>query len=97
MSETRYLSHPGPVGPEAWRAQFRELETRMQALRGAVQEGERSFNLTGEHVERIHRRFGELGEQWDMLRCAYPFAGVPGQDACTVEAEIAYESEARAG
>lgn len=75
MSETRYLSRHGPVGPETWRRQLRELETRMQALRGTVQEGERSFKLTGEHVERIHRRFVELGEQGGVLRCVYPFAG----------------------
>jgi len=75
VSETRYLSRPGRVGPESRRQQLRELETRRQALRGTVQEGERSFKLTGEHVERIHRRFVELGEQGDVLRCVYPFAG----------------------
>jgi hypothetical protein len=96
MSETRNLQHPGPSEPERWREQFRDLEMRMEALREAVQEAAHSFTLGREEVDRIHHRFVEVGEQWEQLRCVYPFDGVPGQDACRVEPEVSYESEARA-
>jgi len=68
----------------------------MEELREAVQEAAHSFTLGREEVDRIHRRFVEVGEQWERLRCVYPFDGLPGQDACRVEPEVSYESEAGA-
>src|SRR5674476_1615502 len=63
MSETRNLRNPGPGDVDAWRAEFDELELRMDALRQAFLDGVRSFTMTDETVERIHGRFDDLGEQ----------------------------------
>jgi hypothetical protein len=94
MSETRNLRHPEPGDVEVWRAQFDELELRMDALRQAFLDGVRSFNMTDEIVERIHARFDDLGEQIHGMHCTYPFGGWPGQEACRFEPPITYQSDA---
>jgi hypothetical protein len=96
VSETRDPRFPQPMGPEQWRATFRELELRIEALRNAVVEAEGSFNMTSEQADRIHARFTEVGEQWEAMRCSYPFGGWPGEDACRVESTVPYESAAYA-
>ena len=41
MSETRNLRHPDPGDVQQWRADFDELELRMDALRQAFTDGVR--------------------------------------------------------
>ena len=94
MSESRNLRNPTPADVDDWRAQFDELELRMDALRRAFLEGVRSFTMTDETVERIHARFDDLGEQVHAMHCTYPFGGWPGQEDCRFEPAVAYESEA---
>jgi len=94
MSESRMLRNPEPGERERWRAEFEELEIRVEALRQAVMEGARAFNLDNDVVERMHSRFTEVGDQWQQMRCLYPFGGWPGQEECRVEPHVAYESEA---
>ena len=97
MSESRNLRNPTPADVDDWRAQFDELELRMQALRRAFLEGVRSFTMSDETVERIHARFDDVGEQVHAMHCTYPFGGLPGQEDCRFEPAVAYESEARPG
>jgi hypothetical protein len=94
MSESRFLRNPEPVDREQWRAQFDELVLRMEALRQAVLDGAREFNVTEETVGRIHARFDDVGEQWQRMHCTYPFGGWPGQEDCRLEPPITYESDA---
>jgi hypothetical protein len=94
MSETRSLRNPSPGDVETWRAQFDELELRMDALRQAFLDGARSFTMTVETVERIHGRFDDLGEQLHKMHCTYPFGGWPGQEDCRFEPPVTYESDA---
>ncbi len=96
MSETRDPRYPRPMGPEQWREAFRELEFRVEALRAAVVEAEGSFNVTSEQADRVHARFTEVGDQWEAMRCSYPFGGWPGEEACRVEPAVPYESAAHA-
>jgi len=63
MSETRNLRNPGAGDVDAWRAEFDELDLRMDALRQAFLDGVRSFTMSDETVERIHARFDDVGEQ----------------------------------
>ena len=95
MSESRNLRNPAPADVEDWRAQFDELDLRMDALRRAFLAGVRSFTMTDEIVERIHARFDDLGEQVHAMHCTYPFGGWPGQEDCRFEPEVGYDSEAR--
>jgi hypothetical protein len=97
MSETRNLRHPASGDVQQWRADFDELELRMDALRQAFTEGVRSFTMTDEIVERIHARFDDVGEQVHRMRCEYPFGGWPGQEACRFEPPVTYDSDARPG
>lgn len=94
MSETRNLRHPEQGDAQQWRAAFDELELRMDALRQAFADGVRSFALTDETVERIHRRFDDLGVQVHKMHCTYPFGGWPGQEECRFEPPVTYESDA---
>ena len=95
MSETRIPRHPGTGDVQQWRADFEELELRMDALRQAFTDGVRSFTMTDEIVARIHARFDDVGEQVHRMHCSYPFGGLPGQEACRFEPEVTYESDAR--
>ncbi len=95
MSESRNLRHAEPGDAEAWRAEFDELELRMDALRQTFQEGVRSFSMSQATVERIHARFDDVGEQVRKMHCTYPFGGWPGQEECRFESPPAYESDAR--
>jgi hypothetical protein len=95
MSETSIPRHPGTGDVQQWRADFDELELRMDALRQAFTEGVRSFAMTDEIVERIHARFDDVGEQVHRMHCTYPFGGSPGQEACRFEPPVTYESDAR--
>jgi rubrerythrin len=94
MSESRFLQHAGATETEAWRQAFDEFEHRVEALRDAVLEASRAFTVDDELVERMHRRFTDVGEQWQRMRCEYPFAGVPGREDCRVEPLVSYESDA---
>jgi hypothetical protein len=94
MSETRNLRHPASGDVQQWRADFDELELRMDALRQAFTEGVRSFAMTDEIVERIHARFDDVGEQVHAMHCTYPFGGWPGQEDCRFEPPVSYDSEA---
>lgn len=94
MSETRNLRNPEPGDVESWRAEFDELELRMDQLRQAFLDGVRSFTMTDEVVERIHARFDDLGVQVHKMHCTYPFGGWPGQEECRFEPPVAYESDA---
>ena len=94
MSETRNPRHPESGDVQQWRADFDELELRMDALRQAFTEGVRSFAMTDAIVERIHARFDDLGEQVHAMHCTYPFGGWPGQEDCRFEPPVTYESEA---
>ena len=82
MSETRNLRNPGPGDVDAWRAEFDELDLRMDALRQAFLDGVRSFTMTDETVERIHARFDDVGEQLHKMHCTYPFGGSKRQSSC---------------
>lgn len=95
MSETRKPSHPATGDVQRWRADFDELELRMDALRQAFTDGVRSFEMTDETVERIHARFDDVGEQMHEMHCTYPFGGWPGQEECRFEPRVAYESDAQ--
>lgn len=95
MSETRNLRNPEPGDVESWRAEFDELELRMDQLRQAFLDGVRSFAMTDEIVERIHARFDDLGVQVHAMHCTYPFGGQPGQEECRFEPPVTYESDAR--
>ncbi len=97
MSETRDLRQPPPGEVQQWRADFEELELRMDALRQAFVEGVRSFTMTEEIVARIHARFGDVDEQVREMRCRYPFGGWPGREDCRFEPPVTYESEAGQG
>ena len=88
MSETRNLRHPASGDVQQWRADFDELELRMDALRQAFTEGVRSFTMTDEIVERIHARFDDVGEQVHKMHCTYPFGGWPGQEDCRFEPPV---------
>jgi hypothetical protein len=94
MSETRDLRNPAPGDVDAWRAEFDELELRMDALRQAFLDAVRSFTMTAETVERIHARFDDMGEQLHKMHCTYPFGGWPGQEDCRFEPPPAYDSDA---
>ena len=63
MSETRNLRHADEGDVQQWRADFDELDLRMDALRQAFLDGVRSFTMSDETVERIHARFDDVGEQ----------------------------------
>jgi hypothetical protein len=95
MSETRNLRHADQGDVARWRAEFDELELRMDALRQAFLDGVRSFTLNDENVERIHARFDDLGEQLHRMHCTYPFGGWPGQEDCRFEPPLTYDSDAR--
>ena len=97
MSETRDLRHPASGEVLQWRAEFDELELRMDALRQAFTEGARAFAMTDEIVERIHARFDDLGEQIHKMHCTYPFGGWPGQEDCRFEPRAPYETDAGKG
>jgi hypothetical protein len=97
MSETRDLPNLGPGDVDAWRAQFDELELRMDALRQAFLDGVRSFTMADETVERIHARFDDVGEQVHKMHCTYPFGGWPGQEDCRFEPATPYDSDAGPG
>ena len=94
MSETRDLRNPAPGDVDAWRAEFDELELRMDALRQAFLDAVRSFTMTDETVERIHARFDDMGEQLHKMHCTYPFGGWPGQEDCRFEPPVTYDSDA---
>jgi len=94
MSESRNLRHPDQGDVEQWRAEFDELELRMDALRQAFTDGVRSFTMDQEIVERIHARFDDLGRQLHEMHCTYPFGGWPGQEECRFEPPVTYESSA---
>lgn len=97
MSETRDLRHPASGEAQQWRAEFDELELRMDALRQAFTEGVRSFTMTDEIVERIHARFDDVGEQVHKMHCTYPFGGWPGREDCRFEPKVPYDSDAHQG
>lgn len=97
MSETRNPRYAGVEGPEPWQREFDELELRMTALREAYLAAVQSFALGDEQVERLHARFEDLRDQVERLRCMYPFAGVPGREACRTEPAVPYESDAGGG
>ncbi len=94
MSESRNLRRADQGDAEQWRAEFDELELRMDALRQAFVDGVRSFTMSDEIVERIHARFDDLGEQLHAMHCTYPFGGWPGREACRFEPPVTYESDA---
>ena len=94
MSETRNLRHADEGDVQQWRADFDELDLRMDALRQAFLDGVRSFAMTGETVERIHARFDDMGEQLHKMHCTYPFGGWPGQEDCRFEPPVTYDSDA---
>jgi hypothetical protein len=94
MSETRNPRNPAPGDVDTWRAEFDELELRMDGLRQAFLDGVRSFTMTDETVERIHARFDDLGEQLHRMHCTYPFGGWPGQEDCRFEPPVQYDSDA---
>jgi hypothetical protein len=94
MSETRNPRAPAPGDVQQWRADFDELELRMDALRQAFTDGVRSFTMTDEIVERIHARFDDVGKQVHRMHCTYPFGGWPGQEDCRFEPPTPYESDA---
>lgn len=97
MSETRDPRHPPSGEVQQWRADFDELELRMDALRQAFTDGVRSFTMTDEVVERIHARFDDVGEQLHRMHCTYPFGGWPGQEECRFEPPAPYDSDAGKG
>ena len=94
MSETRNLRHAEQGDADQWRAEFEELDLRMDTLRQAFLDGVRSFTMSEEVVERIHARFDDVGEQLHKMHCTYPFGGWPGQEDCRFEPPITYESDA---
>jgi len=94
MSESRNLRHAEPGEAGQWRADFDELELRMDALRQAFNDGMRSFSMTDEVVERIHARFDDVGRQLHKMHCTYPFGGWPGQEECRFEPPVTYETDA---
>ncbi len=95
MSESGKAGHNPNAGPREWRADYDELELRMDALREAYTEAIRSFNVDDALVERIHARFDDLGEQIHRMHCSYPWGGWPGQEACRFEPAVPYESAAK--
>ncbi len=94
MSESRNLRHAEPGEVEEWRAEFDELELRMDGLRQVFYEGVHSFSMSQSLVERIHARFDDVGEQLHRMHCTYPFGGWPGQEECRFEPAPGYESDA---
>ncbi len=93
MSETRNLRHAEQGDVERWRAEFEELELRMDALRQAFVDGVRSFAMSEEVVERIHARFDDLGRQVHRMHCEYPFGGWPGREECRFDPPVTYKTE----
>lgn len=97
MSETRNPRYPGSEATEPWQRAFDELELRMSGLREAYREAVGSFALDDGLVARLHARFEALREQVERMRCEYPYAGVPGREACRSEPAVPYESDAGDG